>query len=55
MSKKKEKRYVWTERAERISAGKKKDGEPATYNGRPLTEGGKAETWERLGWIKEAV
>lgn len=53
--KNREKRFVWTGKAERIFKGRVKDGQPATSNGHDLT--GKDEiskAWSKWGFVREA-
>ena len=52
--KNREKRFVWTGKAERIFKGRVKDGQPATSNGHNLT--GKDEiskAWSKWGFVRE--
>jgi len=44
--------YMWTEKVEKLSNGKRKAGEVATVLGRPLKECELAESWLAAGWIE---
>lgn len=55
MTKKKRIRYVWTEKAEKLTNSKAKAGELATFNGHVLTNINKevVDIWLKTGYIVE--
>lgn len=44
--------WVWTELIERVSNGRKKAGQEASFNGGPLEDGEITRGWEQRGYIE---